>query len=46
LEVDLTELVEIQGRHGAMYLMPVNLLSGWNFSLNNKTIGVAGNEAF
>jgi len=31
LGVDLTELVEIQGRHGATYLMPVNQLCGPNF---------------
>jgi hypothetical protein len=44
LEVDLIELVEIQDKHGAKCLVLANLQYGKNFSSNNKTIGVAGDE--
>ena len=44
LEVDSIGLVEIQGRHGAKRLVLANQQYGRNFSSNNKTIGVAGDE--
>ena len=46
LEVDSIGLVEIQGKLGAKFLVLANLQYGKNFSLNNKTIGVAGDETF
>ena len=46
LEVDSIELVEIQGKLGAKFLVLANLQYGKNFSLNNKTIGEDGGETF
>jgi hypothetical protein len=44
LEVDSIELAEIQGRLGVKCLVLANQQCGSNFSSNNKTIGVAGDE--
>jgi hypothetical protein len=44
LEVDLTKLVEIQGRLGVKCLVLANLQYGKNFSSDNKTIGVVAGE--
>jgi len=44
LEVDLTKLVEIQGRLGVKCLVLANLQYGKNFSSNNKTIGEGGGD--